>query len=142
MRLALAQINSVVGDLDGNRALILERLDDARTAGAELIVFPELSVTGYPPEDLLLRPGFIRAAEASVESIARAARGTTVLVGHSFLGQARPDSVAVRHPHHVLMVDVAAPRRRGGPRMRAGLPAAAGRGRAVARGRDRRRHLG
>ncbi|HEY6069333.1 MAG TPA: NAD+ synthase [Gaiellaceae bacterium] len=81
MRLALAQINPIVGDLDGNRALILERLDDARTAGAELIVFPELSVTGYPPEDLLLRQGFIRAAEASVERIAGAARGVTVLVG-------------------------------------------------------------
>jgi NAD+ synthase (glutamine-hydrolysing) len=81
VRLALAQINSVVGDLDGNRTLILERLGDARTAGAELIVFPELSVTGYPPEDLLLRQGFIRAAEASVERIARAARGVTVLVG-------------------------------------------------------------
>ena len=81
MRLALAQINPIVGDLDGNRALILEQLDDARTAGAELIVFPELSVTGYPPEDLLLRQGFIRAAEASVERIARAARGVTVLVG-------------------------------------------------------------
>jgi NAD+ synthase (glutamine-hydrolysing) len=81
MRLALAQINSVVGDLDGNRELILERLAEAKDGGAELIVFPELSVTGYPPEDLLLRPGFIRAAEDSVERIARQARGATVLVG-------------------------------------------------------------
>ncbi len=81
MRLALAQINSIVGDLDGNRELILERLTEAKDGGAELIVFPELSVTGYPPEDLLLRPGFIRAAEDSVERIAREARGATVLVG-------------------------------------------------------------
>ena len=81
MRLALAQINPIVGDLDGNRKLILERLAEARENAADLVVFPELAVTGYPPEDLLLRPGFIRAAEDSVEKIARAARGATVLVG-------------------------------------------------------------
>ena len=81
MRLALAQINTVVGDLDGNRRLILDRLGEAKDRGAELIVFPELAVTGYPPEDLLLRPGFIRAAERSVEELARGARGATVLVG-------------------------------------------------------------
>ena len=72
MRLALAQINPIVGDLDGNRALILDRLEQARAGGADLVVFPELAVTGYPPEDLLLRPGFVRAAERSLEEIARA----------------------------------------------------------------------
>jgi NAD+ synthase (glutamine-hydrolysing) len=81
VRLALAQINPVVGDLDGNRELILERLSEARSNSADLVVFPELAVTGYPPEDLLLRPGFIRAAEESVEQIALMTRGTTVLVG-------------------------------------------------------------
>ena len=81
MRLALAQINPVVGDLDGNRELILDRLDAAKAHSADLVLFPELAVTGYPPEDLLLRPGFVRAAEASVEAIAREARGATVLVG-------------------------------------------------------------
>src|ERR671936_186107 len=81
MRLALAQINPVVGDLDGNRALILDRLAEAKDNAADLVLFPELAVTGYPPEDLLLRPGFVRAAESSVEMIAREARGTTVLVG-------------------------------------------------------------
>ena len=81
MRLALAQINPVVGDLDGNRELILERLSEASSNSADLVVFPELAVTGYPPEDLLLRPGFIRAAEESVEKIALETRGTTVLVG-------------------------------------------------------------
>jgi len=81
VRLALAQINPVVGDLEGNRELILERLAEAKANTADLVVFPELAVTGYPPEDLLLRPGFIRAAEESVERIAREARGTTVLVG-------------------------------------------------------------
>src|SRR3954454_8457931 len=81
MRLALAQINPVVGDLEGNRRLIVDRLDEARAHGAELVLFPELAVTGYPPEDLLLRPGFVRAAERCVEELAREARGTTVLVG-------------------------------------------------------------
>jgi NAD+ synthase (glutamine-hydrolysing) len=81
VRLALAQINPVVGDLEGNRGLILERLAEAKANSADLVVFPELAVTGYPPEDLLLRPGFVRAAEESVEQIAREARGTTVLVG-------------------------------------------------------------
>jgi NAD+ synthase (glutamine-hydrolysing) len=81
MRLALVQINPVVGDLDGNRELVLDRLDAAKAHGADLVLFPELAVTGYPPEDLLLRPGFVRAAESSVEAIAREARGTTVLVG-------------------------------------------------------------
>src|SRR5947208_12151763 len=81
VRLALAQINPVVGDLDGNRELILGRLVEARAHSAELVVFPELAVTGYPPEDLLLRPGFVRAAEESVERIARESRGVTVLLG-------------------------------------------------------------
>jgi NAD+ synthase (glutamine-hydrolysing) len=81
MRLALAQINSIVGDLDGNRGLILDRLGEARAVGADLVLFPELAVTGYPPEDLLLRPGFIRAARRSLDEIAAATNGLTALVG-------------------------------------------------------------
>jgi NAD+ synthase (glutamine-hydrolysing) len=81
MRLALAQINSIVGDLDGNRGLILDRLGEARAVGADLVLFPELAVTGYPPEDLLLRPGFIRAARRSLDQIAAATNGLTALVG-------------------------------------------------------------
>ena len=81
MRLALAQIDPVVGDLAGNRDLIVGRLDEAKAAGADLVLFPELAVTGYPPEDLLLRPGFVRAARESLDEIARAATGITALVG-------------------------------------------------------------
>ena len=81
MRLALAQINAVVGDLDGNRERILSRLADARAEGADLVLFPELAVTGYPPEDLLLRPAFVRAAEESLREIATACTGLTALVG-------------------------------------------------------------
>jgi NAD+ synthase (glutamine-hydrolysing) len=81
MRLALAQLNVVVGDLDGNRDRIVEQIRRARDAGAELVVFPELAVTGYPPEDLLLRPGFVRAARASLDEVASACEGITALVG-------------------------------------------------------------
>jgi NAD+ synthase (glutamine-hydrolysing) len=81
MRLALAQINTVVGDLDGNRRRILDRLGEARDAGADLVLFPELAVTGYPPEDLLLRPSFVAAARRSLEEIAAATDGIAALVG-------------------------------------------------------------
>jgi len=81
MRLALAQINTVVGDLDGNRRLILARLDEAQQAGAQLVLFPELAVTGYPPEDLLLRPGFIRAAAGSLHAIAAETKDVVAVVG-------------------------------------------------------------
>jgi NAD+ synthase (glutamine-hydrolysing) len=81
MKLALAQIDATVGDLDGNRELILARIGEARAAGADLVVFPELAVTGYPPEDLLLRPGFVRAAHESLERIAAEVRDIVALVG-------------------------------------------------------------
>ena len=81
MRLALAQINTVVGDLEGNRRRILAALDDARGEGADLALLPELAVTGYPPEDLLLRPAFVRAAEASLREIAAACTDVVALVG-------------------------------------------------------------
>ena len=78
MRLALAQIDTTVGDLDGNRALILSRLEEARDLGADIVLFPELAITGYPPEDLLLRPSFVRAAERSLAQVAKAAHGGIV----------------------------------------------------------------
>ena len=81
MRLALAQLDHVVGDIEGNRARILGAVADARAAGADVVVFPELATTGYPPEDLLLRPGFVRTAHESVEAIAAATDGIVALVG-------------------------------------------------------------
>ena len=81
MRLALAQINTTVGDLDGNRERILQAIAEARGAEADLVLLPELAVTSYPPEDLLLRPGFIRAAEESLQEIARETHGLVALVG-------------------------------------------------------------
>ncbi|HEX2504807.1 MAG TPA: NAD+ synthase [Gaiellaceae bacterium] len=81
MRLALAQIDTVVGDLDGNRDRILAKLEETREAEADLVLFPELAVTGYPPEDLLLRPSFLKAAAQSLDTIAAETRGVAALVG-------------------------------------------------------------
>jgi NAD+ synthase (glutamine-hydrolysing) len=81
LRLGLAQIDTVVGDLDGNRERMSGRIAEAKREGVEVLLFPELAITSYPPEDLLLRPGFIRAAEESLEKLAREARGIVVLVG-------------------------------------------------------------
>ena len=81
LRLALAQINSRVGDLEGNAAKIAARIAEARDAGAELVLFPELAVTGYPPEDLLLKEHFLHAAGEAVADLAREAQGIVVLVG-------------------------------------------------------------
>jgi NAD+ synthase (glutamine-hydrolysing) len=85
MRLALAQLNTVVGDLDGNRERILSWIERAHGEGADLVLFPELAVTGYPPEDLLLRPSFLRAAERSLELIAAETTGIAALVGTTHL---------------------------------------------------------
>jgi NAD+ synthase (glutamine-hydrolysing) len=81
VRIALAQLNVVVGDLDGNVERIVAAVGEARRAGADLVVLPELAVTGYPPEDLLLRPSFVRAARAAVDEVARACTDTIALVG-------------------------------------------------------------
>jgi len=80
-RIALAQINPTVGDLDGNAALITDWAEKAKQAGAELVIFPELCLTGYPAEDLYLRPDFIRANAELIKEIAAEIEGITALVG-------------------------------------------------------------
>ncbi|MBW3615380.1 MAG: NAD+ synthase [Actinobacteria bacterium] len=74
LRIAACQLNTMVGDLDGNAQRILDALDRAEAAGADVALFPELAVTGYPPEDLLLKPGFV---EDNVEVLHRLARRTS-----------------------------------------------------------------
>jgi NAD+ synthase (glutamine-hydrolysing) len=95
LRVALAQLNTVVGDLDGNRVRILAALAEARTAGADIVVFPELATTGYPPEDLLLRPGFVRAARESLDEIAAAATGLIAFVGTPWFDRDLANACAV-----------------------------------------------
>jgi NAD+ synthase (glutamine-hydrolysing) len=81
LRLALAQIDTRVGDIEGNVEKISEQIARAREAGAELVLFPELAVTGYPPEDLLLKEHFLLAATEAVAELAREAEGIVALVG-------------------------------------------------------------
>lgn len=81
MRIALAQINPTVGDVAGNEALVRRRLADARAAGAQLVLFPELAITGYPPEDLLLKEHLLADAREAVERLAAEATGIVAIVG-------------------------------------------------------------
>jgi NAD+ synthase (glutamine-hydrolysing) len=71
LRLALAQVNPTVGDLAGNAALIIKRAQDARAAGAHIAIFPEMVLTGYPVEDLALRPSFQAASKSALATLAQ-----------------------------------------------------------------------
>ena len=82
MKLAIAQINCVLGDLDGNVAKILQYADQARQRGARLLITPELGLCGYPPEDLLLREGFYDACARALNDLAAKISGIAVVVGH------------------------------------------------------------
>ncbi len=84
-RIALAQFNSTVGDLRGNVGRMIEWIERARADRADLIVFPELCVTGYPPEDLLLKPSFIRDNLRQLERLVAASRGIAVIAGFADL---------------------------------------------------------
>ncbi len=85
LRIALCQANLPVGDIDGNIERVRTRVTSARAEGADLIVFPELSITGYPPEDLLLRPSFSQRAEVALHRLASDLGDTIVLVGFPLL---------------------------------------------------------
>ena len=81
-RLALAQINPTVGDIAGNTAKILDYLERAREAQADLVAFPELAITGYPPEDLLFKRSFLTDNVAAMEKVAAASQGIAVVLGY------------------------------------------------------------
>ncbi len=81
MRIALAQVNPTVGDLVGNTRLVLEWIDRAKVAGADIVCFPELALTGYPPEDLVLKPSFVRDNIGQLKSIAKATSDISAVVG-------------------------------------------------------------
>ncbi len=81
LRIALAQINTTVGDLEGNARKVVEFTTAARVRGADLVVFPELTIPGYPPEDLLLKEHFIRRNLNVLSILARRVRGITAVVG-------------------------------------------------------------
>src|SRR5467141_417414 len=80
-RVSLAQINPTVGDVEGNTRRIVDGIAQARALGADLVAFPELAITGYPPEDLLFKSAFIEANLAALADVTKAARGLTAVVG-------------------------------------------------------------
>jgi NAD+ synthase (glutamine-hydrolysing) len=81
IRFGIAQINSTVGDLSGNTRKIVEFIDRAKSLGVDLLTFPELAITGYPPEDLLLKPQFIKQNRESLDKIIKHSSGITIVVG-------------------------------------------------------------
>ncbi len=89
MRLALCQINATVGDIAGNAQRILAEFARARDVGASLVLFPELALTGYPPEDLLLREHFLHDAAAALRSLAEQVHGASAIVGFPELDEGR-----------------------------------------------------
>ncbi len=80
-RLALAQINTTVGDLEGNTQKILKYIDEARDLGADLVAFPELAIPGYPPEDLVFKPQFLKANLRKLDEVVAASKDIAVVVG-------------------------------------------------------------
>jgi NAD+ synthase (glutamine-hydrolysing) len=102
LRIALAQINTTVGDFAGNVAKILDGIESAKTCGADLVTFPELAICGYPPEDLLLRPSFLEDNHRALAEIARQSRGIGVVVGFAeSAGSKTYNAAAVISDQHV-----------------------------------------
>jgi len=81
LRIAVAQFNATVGDLTGNVERIIECAGAARARGAQLLLTPELALSGYPPEDLLLRPDFYRACRQALDDLAGRVEGLALIVG-------------------------------------------------------------
>jgi len=102
MRIALAQVNTAVGDLEGNRAVILQALREAERMGADLVCFPELSLSGYPPEDLLLKRDFVEDCEGVLRELAREVGDTVALVGTVHLAGDLFNAAAVLQRGRVL----------------------------------------
>ena len=94
-RLALAQINTTVGDIPGNTAKIIDYVERAREAQADLVAFPELAITGYPPEDLLFKTSFLQANEEAMKQVIVAAKGIAVVVGYVQVGPDIANAAAV-----------------------------------------------
>lgn len=94
MKVAVGQINPTVGDLPGNRHRILHAIAEAERRGADLVVFPELALVGYPPRDLLLRAGFLDEADREFGAVVEASREVAVVIGHTLRAGTRPANLA------------------------------------------------
>jgi NAD+ synthase (glutamine-hydrolysing) len=107
LKLCVAQLNFIVGDLEGNAHKIITAAKDAYSDGARLLLTPELSICGYAAEDLFLRPAFIQACDDAVKAVAHALAGLsemTVVVGHASGGDCRTRSVAVQNRFNAASV--------------------------------------
>jgi NAD+ synthase (glutamine-hydrolysing) len=104
LRLGLAQVNTTIGDLEGNAAKVLEYVDRARAQGVDLISFPELTITGYPPEDLLLRPQFIEDNVGTLRRVVEGCRGITAVVGFVDSNEDIYNAAAVIHDGRLVDV--------------------------------------
>jgi NAD+ synthase (glutamine-hydrolysing) len=101
-RLALAQINTTVGDIPGNTAKIIEYIGRARDVAADLVAFPELAITGYPPEDLLFKTSFLEANQTAMEQVIAASRGLAVVVGYVEMGPDIANAAAVGYDGRLI----------------------------------------
>jgi NAD+ synthase (glutamine-hydrolysing) len=110
LRIAMAQINPTVGDLKGNRDKIIDYLGRARKLGADVVAFTELATTGYPPEDLVLKPQFVKDNLRTLREIAKATRGITAIVGfinsneHIYDAAAVMSSGRLVHVYHKMLL--------------------------------------
>lgn len=107
LKICIAQLNFVVGDMPGNAQKIISAAQAAHAAGARLLLTPELSICGYAAEDLFLRPSFIAACDDAVKTVARALAGLKdmcVVVGHPQGDDSRTRSVAIQHRHNAASV--------------------------------------
>jgi NAD+ synthase (glutamine-hydrolysing) len=95
LRVALAQLNLVVGDLEGNAARIIEAYEQAEVDACDLVAFPELAITGYPPEDLLLRPAFVAQAQESLDKVAARTGRAVAVIGFPLLERDLYNAAAV-----------------------------------------------
>jgi len=110
IRISMAQINPIVGDLAGNRDRIVDHIGRARNLGADVVACTELAVTGYPPEDLVLKPQFVRDNLRSLKEIAKATRGITAIVGFVDSNEHLYDAAAIMsngrlvHVYHKMLL--------------------------------------
>ncbi len=104
LRVGLAQINVIVGDLNGNVAKILACVEDARSLAVDLLTFPELAVPGYPPEDLLLRPQFVRDNLDALDKVVKGSSGITLVVGFVDAEEDIYNAAAIIHDGHLVDV--------------------------------------
>jgi NAD+ synthase (glutamine-hydrolysing) len=104
LRVALAQVNPIVGDLEGNARLVIEWISRAREQGADVVCFPELVLTGYPPEDLVLKRAFVRDNLKQLEVVTKATRGITAVVGFVDDDGATFNAAAVMHDRELKAV--------------------------------------